>query len=236
MNIAVVDDESVIREQVENFIRKQCPDCSLRTYSAGEELLSDGRRFDIIFLDIRMEGAGGIETARELRRRQEESVLIFITGMKDYVFEAFDVSAFHYLLKPLKEQKFREVLDRAVREAGKLKRQRRRQLFVRTKGRSLTIDQDDILYIESKAKKAEIHTVKETLEIYAAMSELEEQLGENFYRCHRGYLVNMAYIVEYGADSISLAGGGTVYLTRKKHSEFVKAYMWYLQNGGISCV
>lgn len=236
MNIAVVDDEEVIREQVKNFIRKKYPDCTLRSYAAGEELLMGGERFDIIFLDIRMEGADGIETARELRRQQEETILIFITGMKEYVFEAFDVSAFHYLLKPLDEKKFQEVLKRAMTEAGRRRGQRREQLFIRTRGRSLTVDQSEILYIESKAKKAEIHTVKETIEIYASMGELEEQLGESFYRCHRGYLVNMAYIVEYNADSISLAGGGTVYLTKKKHSEFVKAYMWYLQNGGVSCV
>ena len=68
------------------------------------------------------------------------------------------------------------------------------------------------------------------------MDELEGQLGGGFYRCHRGYLVNMAHIVRYDNDSIFLSSGGKVYLTRKKHNEFVKAYMWYLQNGGVSCV
>ena len=76
----------------------------------------------------------------------------------------------------------------------------------------------------------------EVIEVYAAMNELETQLGDSFYRCHRGYLVNMAYIVEYGTDSISLSDGGKVYLSKKKHGEFVKAYMWYLQNGGVSVV
>ncbi len=236
LKIAIVDDERIIREQVKNFIHRYCTDCTVWSYAAGEDLLAAHTKFDIIFLDIKMEGVSGIDTARELRRQQEDTVLIFVTGMKEYVFEAFDVSAFHYLLKPIDEGKLREVLGRAVGEAKKKKDGRRRQLFVRTKGRSLTIDQGDILYIESKAKKAEIHTVKETIEIYAAMSGLEEQLDERFYRCHRGYLVNMAYIVEYSADSISLAGGGTVYLTKKKHGEFVKAYMWFLQNGGVSCV
>ncbi len=62
------------------------------------------------------------------------------------------------------------------------------------------------------------------------------QLGDGFYRCHRGYLVNMAHIARYDSDSIFLSGGEKVYLTRKKHNEFVKAYMWCLQNGGVSCV
>ncbi len=84
----------------------------------------------------------------------------------------------------------------------------------------------------------EIHTtdMEEIIEAYATMDELEGELGGSFYRCHRGYLVNMAHIVRYDNDSIFLSNGGKVYLTRKKHNEFVKAYMWYLQNGGVSCV
>ena len=185
------------------------------------------------FLDIQMDGMNGIEVARRLRERQEDVILIFITGIKEYVFDALDLYAFHYLLKPVDEGKFAEVLERAEREAKKKKE--RKCLFIRT--RNLTLDQSDILYIESRAKKLEIHTAgaDKAIEIYAAMDELEGQLGDSFYRCHRGYLVNMAHIVRYDNDSIFLSGG-KVYLTRKKHSEFVKAYMWYLQNGGVSCV
>ena len=105
MNIAVVDDEPVIRKQMVNFIRSQNPEYRAYTFANGEQLLAAAEKFDIIFLDIRMEGRGGIETARELRRRRAETILIFLTGLKEYVFEAFDVSAFHYLLKPIEERK-----------------------------------------------------------------------------------------------------------------------------------
>ena len=62
------------------------------------------------------------------------------------------------------------------------------------------------------------------------MNELEAQLGEEFYRCHRSYLVNMAYIAEYSNDSIILKNGETVYMAKDKYSEFVKAYMRYLRD------
>ena len=107
-------------------------------------------------------------------------------------------------------------------------------LFI--KSRNLTLDQSEILYIESRAKKVEIHTVRQTIEIYAAMDELEGQLGEEFYRCHRAYIVNMDCITEYDSESITLTNGDRVYLTKKKYGEFVKAYMWHLQNGGVSSV
>lgn len=85
-------------------------------------------------------------------------------------------------------------------------------------------------------RKAKIHTIKEDYEIYGTMNELGKRLGENFYRCHRGYLVNLAHVAEYTADSISLTDSTMIYLSKEKHNEFVKIYMRYLHNGGVSYV
>ena len=119
---------------------------------------------------------------------------------------------------------------------GKMNNKERRGLFLKTK--KLMLDQADILYIESRAKKVEIHTTgaNESIEIYATMEELETQLGEDFYRCHRAYIVNMAHITEYEKDSVTLTNGDTVYVAKKKFGEFVRAYKGYLQNGGVSSV
>ena len=238
MNIAVVDDEEAIREQIRGFIKKRNPGFNISGFATGEELLTADKEFDIIFLDIQMEGMGGIEAARTLRQSGVDAVVIFITGIREYVFEAFDVSAFHYLLKPIEEQKFMEVLGKATDEAGKRKGQREKQIFIRAKNQGYTLNLNGILYIESRGKKVEVHTtdMEDIIESYATMDELEGQLGDGFYRCHRGYLVNMAHIARYDSDSIFLSSGEKVYLTRKKRNEFVKAYMWYLQNGGVSRV
>ncbi len=234
MDIAVVDDEKVIREYICGLIKKLNPKSHVRSYATGEELLSAERSFDIAFLDIQMDGMNGLEVAKSLRKRQDEIVLIFITGLKEYVFEALDLYAFQYLLKPLDEKKFAEVLERAVKEAGRNKEER--GLFIKAKNR--TVAQTDILYIESRGKKVEIHTAKkgESIQIYATMEGLEERLGDGFYRCHRAYIVNMSHIAEYGSDKITLTNGDRVYLAKKKYGEFVKVYMWYLQSGGVSSV
>ena len=234
LDIAVVEDEKVIREYLCRLIQGHKPESRIEAYAAGADLLASGKRFDLVFLDIQMEGMDGIETARKLRKSQEETVLIFVTAMKEYVFEALDLYAFQYLLKPVDETKFAEVLERAVREAAR--KQEKHGLFIKT--RNLTLDQADILYIESRGKKVEIHTAgeKENIEIYGTMEELEGQLGKGFYRCHRAYIVNMDYITEYASDSISLTEGNKVYLAKKKYGEFVKAYMWHLQSGGVSSV
>lgn len=231
MNIAVADDDKSIREHICELIKKHDPKCNLYSFAAGKELLTSGNKFDIVFLDIKMNEINGINTAKLLRERQEDVVLVFVTGIKEYVFEALELYAFQYLLKPVDEKKLIEVLYRAEREADKNKE--RCRLFIKTK--NITLDQSDILYIESRGKKLEIHTVglRESIEIYGTLENIQSKLGENFYRCHRSYIVNMMYIEEYDNESITLTYGDKVYLTKKKYGEFVKAYMWYLQKGGV---
>lgn len=167
MHIAVCDDEREICEELQEMIIRQMPDCEVAAFTSGEELLESRFPYDILFLDIQMEGMNGISTARELRKRKEEVILIFITAVREYVFDAFDVSAFHYLLKPVSAGKMAEVFGRAVREVKKRQKDSVKKLLIQTRTRNVMIP------------------VKEMIEIYATMSELEEQLGDSFFRCHR---------------------------------------------------
>lgn len=167
MHIAVCDDEREICEELQEMIIRQMPDCEVAAFTSGEELLESRFPYDILFLDIQMEGMNGISTARELRKRKEEVILIFITAVREYVFDAFDVAAFHYLLKPVSAGKMAEVLERAVREVKKRQKDSVKKLLIQTRTRNVMIP------------------VKEMIEIYATMSELEEQLGDSFFRCHR---------------------------------------------------
>lgn len=236
MKIAICDDEKAIREQIRELLKKEISEVCPELYETGDALLAAGKQFDLIFLDIQMAGTDGIETARKLREQdalkgEEDAILIFITGIREAVFEAFDVAAFHYLLKPIAVDKFREVLCRAQKELEKRKSMRRATIFIKTRNRSFTLDADSILYVESRGKKVELHTTGESIEAYSSMNEMEGQLGEGFYRCHRGYLVNMAYVAEYDSESITLQNGERVYLAKEKYGKFVKAYMRYLRNG-----
>lgn len=234
IEIAIVDDEKIVRDEIENLIRAGKQDCAADGYKAGEDLFLAGKAYDIVFLDICLEKENGIEVAKRIRETFENTVLIFVTGIKDYVFKAFDVGAFHYLLKPLNPEKFEEVFLRAVKEVEKRKKKEREVFLVKTRNSTYPVPKSSILYVESRGKKAELHTGKERVELYASLNGLAAELGSGFYRCHRGYLVNMAYISEYNHDSILLTNGETVYLAKEKYQEFVKAYMRYLKGGGIS--
>ncbi len=247
------DDEQRMRESIQNLLKKSIlhfdtlqkktiekndiENITIKVFSTGRNILdaikgSDQRlamHFDIIFLDIQMEGINGIETAKAIRECDEDSLIIFITALKEYVFEAFDVTAFHYLVKPLEEKKFIEVFYSAVWEVKKRQKGKCEQILVKSGKRSITLTKNSILYVENKGKKLEIHTATEIITIYAAMNGLEQELGTDFYRCHRGYLVNMTQITEYDRDSICLANGDRIYLAKERYNAFVKAYMRYLR-------
>ena len=229
MRVAICDDDRESCARLRSLIKKQEPDCEVACFDTGKRFLEAKGHFDILLLDIQMEEMSGIEVARILRINQEKTILIFVTALKEYAAEAFEVSAFSYLLKPVEPEKFCRVFEDACREARKMESQSGEQLFFQTKARSFLVQKKEILYVESHKRKVEIHTLRENIQIYATMKNMEGQLGNGFFRCHRGYLVNLAYVAEYGTGVIRLQNGEDIYLAREKYSEFSKAYTKYLQ-------
>ena len=123
LQIAVCEDEKAMGSYLKQLIDKRLAgrkEYQIEVFEAGWELLESDKKFDIFFLDIDLKDMSGIDMARKLRETSG-AVIIFVTALKEYVFDAFDVQAFQYLLKPVNEEKFFRVLDGAVAEclAGK---------------------------------------------------------------------------------------------------------------------
>ena len=237
MRIAVCDDDRAIREELFRLIQKQVSEVDIVEYQSGEELINAKGNFDIYFLDIEMGKVSGMDIARRIREQEEsgrrKSIIIFVTGYREYMEAAFDVNAFHYLIKPIDEAKFSEVFKRAWKEASVFEEQAKKYIIVKNSGTQQKLLLKNIYYIESGNKKVIFHTTDGTLEVYGKMEELENVLGNSFYRCHRCYLVNMEKISAYSADNIQVTNGDNLLLARKKYSDFIKTYMRYVKNGGI---
>ena len=198
--------------------------------------MSDKTSFDIYFLDIQMGQPDGIEIAKRLRSYDEESIIIFITGVKEYVFEAFDVAALNYLVKPVSDERLQEVLSRAIIQLEKRKGGNNKQIFVKTRDRSIILNASDILYFENQMRKISVHTTDGEITFYGVMDNLEQEVGSLFCRCHRGYLVNLSYVAEYNSNSIKLKNGEEIYMAKSRYRDFVRQYMRYLRNGGVPYV
>ena len=238
MKIAVCDDDMATREHIVMLIKEQMKDTAVMTFASGEEMLKAKEDFDITFLDVKMKKLSGMDVAKHIRQKQEQngnekSIIIFVTGYEKYMNDAFDVFAFHYLLKPIDEEKFRIVLGRALKERSVAEERKKRYLLVKNSGVQQKVYIKDIYYIESSNKKVIIHTGMGILESYGKMEKMEQMAGNGFYRCHRCYLVNMEKIVSYNADTIKVANGDKLILAQKKYNDFIKQYMKYAKGGGI---
>ncbi|MCM1252394.1 MAG: LytTR family DNA-binding domain-containing protein [Clostridium sp.] len=230
MNIAICDDESRVRESIHTVLGKAFPEMIIREFASGRELLETiGETYmpDIVLLDIAMDGMDGMETAKKLRELSD-MLLIFVTGIKEQVFQAFDVGAFHYLLKPVEKEKLLSVMERAIAEVEKAN-SRQRYMLVKAADGYRRLNLSDILYAESDGRKVILHTKQEKLEFYEKMEELEKRLGEGFYRCHRSYIVSLAEIRGYDSTSIRVSNGEQIYLAKRKYGEFVQTYCGFLQ-------
>ncbi len=240
VKIAVCDDEKNIRAYLVSLIKKQDIECSIMEYACADEYLSDGREYDLLFLDIEMGGSGvgmdGMELARNIRAvdTSKQPIIVFVTGYEKYVYDAFDVGAFQYLVKPVDEHKFAEVFSRAVGQIASEAEKCRKKLVIPYAGGSKAIPFHDIYYMESQNHNIVLYlksgnqTCTSRLEYYGKIGDLEKELAGQFYRIHRGYLINLFHVESYDRTEVRMANGDKLLLSRYKYDGFVQAYMEYI--------
>ena len=193
INIAICDDEKHmsdhIRAFVSDFFRKKNREIYFRTFSGGEELLSYDGQIDILFLDIQMKGMDGMETARKMRASRFRGFLIFITVLKEMVFQSFEVQAYDYLVKPVDEKQFGKTMERLF---ASMQNASEDSLLVQKGYEGRIIREDEIVFCEIIDRKIYLNlTSGEVVDYYERIENLESKLDSHFFRCHRSYLINL---------------------------------------------
>ena len=237
IKIAICDDETNLRAYLSSLVRAQSCPCEILEYASAGDCLADHREIDLLFLDIELAPSGpdGMALARKIRERTSgtQPVIIFVTGYDRYVFDAFDVGAFQYLLKPVDEEKFAQVFARAVEQitADRENPQRGHVLTLQSANTSRTVPLDNIYYIESSNHKVVLHRRDGEFAYYAKIRDLELELQHQFFRIHKGYLVNLAYVDGYSKTEVTLTNGERLLLSKYKYQDFAKAYLHFLKEG-----
>ncbi len=237
---AVCDDEADTRAYLSALIRTQPYPCEIAEYASADDFLADHREIDLLFLDIELnppgDGLDGMALAQKIREQDlaKQPVIIFVTGYEQYVFDAFDVDAFQYLLKPVDEKKFAQVFTRAVKQIETLRESPRKlqALTLQFANTKKTVPLDSIYYIESSNHKVVLHLKDGEFSYYAKIRELELELQDRFFRIHKGYLANLSYVDGYSRTEVTLTNGEKLLLSKYKYQDFVKAYLRFLRKGG----
>ncbi len=236
---AICDDEANTRAYLVSLIRTQPYPCEIVEYASAGDYLGDQREIDLLFLDIELNisgsGLDGMSLARKIREQDSaaQPVIIFVTGYEQYVFDAFDVDAFQYLLKPVNEEKFAQVFARAVKQIITRREypQKIRALTLPSANSSRTVPLDSIYYVVSRNHQVTLHLKDGTFICYARIGDLEAELSDQFFRIHKGYLVNLSYVEAYSKTEVTLINGDKLLLSKYKYQDFVKAYLRFLKWG-----
>ena len=230
--IAICDDEKhmsgYIRTMVFSFFRKKNREINLRTFLSGRELLAYDGQIDILFLDIQMKDMDGMETARKLRAGKFRGFLVFITVLKEMVFQSFEVHAYDYLVKPVDEKQFEKTMERLY---ASMQNTSEGSLLVKKGYEGRIIREDEIVFCEIIDRKIYVNLVSgEVVDYYERIENLETKLDNRFYRCHRSYLINLKHLKGYKNGTAYMDNGKEIPVSRLRSREFSGVVLQYMKN------
>ena len=226
IKIAVVEDDRVYAEQLEEYLRKHeaeyAESFDITFFIDGDAIVSAYQsQFDIILMDIEMKFMDGMSAAEEIRRVDKEVVIIFITNMTQYAIRGYAVEALDYMLKPVSYFAFSQRLNRAI---SRMKKREQKSLVISVKGGVVRLPVNSIYYIESQWHNLLYHTTSGEYVSSGTLKDAEEALRElHFFRGSKWYLINLQQVQGLGDGFAKLKSGENVPLSRGRKKEFMEA-------------
>ena len=234
LNLAICDDNPIIIEQLESYLDEISDiDLNYEVFFSAEELYNYNEtmqlKFDIYILDIKMESGklSGLQLAKKIRKGSSHSLIIFLTGYSEYVYKAFEVITFDYILKPASFDAFNNTLHRACSYLRITK-----TIFsFRYQKNNYSIPCGLITYIEKSGRKAFIHTsYGKIYQCNMKVCDIWQQLDTHMFASIRiSCIVNLSEIMEIVRDELLLKDGSTLYIGREyqrniklRHLQFLK--------------
>ncbi len=228
LHIAVCDDEKAALEYEADLVSKilyeKKANIELSTYNSPSDLLSSGKIYDMVFLDIEMDGMNGIELAEKIREKNENCFVFFITNYSLYLDRAFDVRAIRYLTKPVDPDRLSSGIDYVLDSIASASK----KISVTNFKNKLTVEikTADIIYVSNSGRHAKIVTKQyefETEEVFSAVKQMIEKEVNYFAAPHQSYYVNLRYVTGYTKTDVKMSYGGRAYKTmmsRRRYKDF----------------
>jgi DNA-binding LytR/AlgR family response regulator len=237
LTIAVCDDENITLKNnctyLEELSKKYKVDANIVSFCSGEDLLEymdHNEDIDIAFLDVDMKGMNGIQTAGMMVRKNPRSVLIFVTGHREFAYDAFTVEAFSFLVKPIDPDRLDRIFRKAVlQEHDLMNRKLRCSLIITEDNIKKKISQPAILYIERIEARSVIVTKTVRHGVYETITSLESRLEDNFLRINQGIIVNLNEVAGVQGTQVTMKTGEIFPIGRTYQKQVKKRYLSYPQ-------
>lgn len=231
MKIAICDDCSNEYDILLNYINewkiKVDEQVSVEYFSSAEEFLfywPEEREFDLVFLDIEMKSISGMDLAKKIREIDEDLIIVFVTGYKNYVFDGYNVRALNYILKPINKKQCFEALNESLKKIGN--ENKSKYYILKNIKSSKKVKLDDIKYMIMFSHYIDIVTEEEVIKYKIKIGEIEKELPyPKFIRCHRSYIVNLNYVETILIDKLILSDGLSIPISKKKWKDVNEAFI-----------
>lgn len=222
MRFAIIDDEPTWRNRARQIINKLFleEDNCIKAYENGESFLAEPREYDVVIIDVEMNGIDGFETAKRYKLVFPESIIIILTTHSELMEYGYVVNAIRYVDKSKIDEKLLEALNAAKKTVDL----QERIMFELTLYGEVMIRLKDIIYVEADHRNVIIHTRQDNYSCQETLVTVEDKLvGKGFFRCHRGYLVSLDNVVDFDNSTITMCNGEKVFLSVRKVKPFKDA-------------
>lgn len=232
MNIAVVDDScedmNTIKQSISACYESRHITADFSLFTSGEDFFKTyiPHTYDLIILDIYMNGMTGMEAAHRIRKNGDECSLIFITSSDSHAVESYDVNASYYLLKPFDPDRLTRILEKIQLKNA----QKSRFIELISDRAPVRIPVKNILYADTYRNAVSVHTDAGIIRSYLTFQKFEEQIAgiRCFLSCYRGCIVNMDRIQEATEDGFLMDNQELVSIRKRGSNIIKKAYLEYL--------
>lgn len=230
IKIGICDDDKNIIKKMKDYISEYKGDkCIIESYNSGEELIENKKKFDVIFLDIDMEGIDGIETGKKIRDYDKNVKIIYVTSFADYVNLAFKVHAFLYLNKPIQKEEIHNALDEVI--SYKDNSEEKELIEFKTEEGVIRIEPNEIYYFEYVNRKVNIKTKDKIYKIKEKITDIANVMSKyGFVMPHKSFTVNLFYVKSIKGYDIFMMDGSVIPLSQKKSVEFRERLNMFLEN------
>lgn len=231
MKICICDDDILIHDQIKNYLNNSVTSdmrFDINDVYSGEALLQSytENSFDIIFVDVEMGDLNGIETVRKIREIDSKVIVIFVSSYSKYVFEVFPLETLHFIMKPILQEEFSEVFNRALNKY----RTRNSSITFKWQKERLNLMIADIMYIEGYKRHLTVYTKDSQFESVGKIPDIFKVLEPHgFIRVHQGFIVNMDYIKRIETTDLILKDDRKVMISVRKRTDVVRAYDEYIR-------
>lgn len=232
MRVAICEDNQehakILQCMIQRWAKKETVNVDIGYYQSAEQflfLMKEDAHYDLVFLDIQLKKIDGLQLARLIRRDDQTIFLVFTTGSGDYALKGYEVSAFRYLVKPLKENEVFATLSKVKRMIGYMKKE---AVIVSYNDEARRICKNDIYYIEVDNHHITLHTEEENIRFRAKLKEFEQQFEQpQFCKCHRSYIVNLHYVKRISKEGVEMEDGELIPISRANWNNLNRCYLTY---------